>query len=184
MKIYTKTGDEGTTGLVGGKRISKSHLRLEAYGTFDELNSVIGCVRSGTPLGNYDSLLEAFQNDLFNAGSRLACTDEKILAKLPELRPAAITDMESAIDAMTTKLPPLKNFILPGGTSGAALLHLARTVCRRAERLVVRLKDSGEAVDDISIQYLNRMSDCLFVLARYVNFEGGVEDVLWKPNKS
>lgn len=183
MKIYTKTGDEGSTGLVGGGRVSKADLRLDAYGTIDELNSVIGCARALKPKKDIDDLLEVFQNDLFDAGSRLACKDEKMLAKLPVLKNSSIEKMEKSIDLMTAEMPALKNFILPGGHVASAQLHLARTVCRRAERLVVRLKESGESVDPLVIIYLNRLSDCLFTLARYVNHSNGVEDVPWKPSK-
>jgi len=188
MKIYTKTGDEGSTSLVGGKRISKSHLRLEAYGTVDELNSAIGCARASSELTGkkaefIDTLLENFQNELFNAGSRLACVDDRMLEKLPKIPMESIERMEKSIDQMTDELPPLKNFILPGGSEKAAHLHLARTVCRRAERLVVKLIDEGESVDPLSIKYLNRLSDCLFVLARYANHIAGVKDVVWKKQQ-
>ncbi len=180
MKIYTKTGDEGGTALVGGKRTSKSNPRLEAYGTIDELNSVIGCARAVLKNKEVDAVLENFQNELFNAGSRLACVDEKLSAKLPEIKAESVTAMEVAIDKMVAQMPELKNFILPGGHVASAHLHLARTVCRRAERQVVRLKESGESVDLQAIVYLNRMSDCLFTLARFVNYTEGVQDIPWK----
>ncbi len=184
MKIYTKTGDEGSTSLVGGRRISKSHLRLECYGTVDELNSVIGCARSLKPTKEVDDLLENFQNELFNAGSRLACTEAKLLETLPQVAATSIEQMEKSMDKWTAVLPALRNFILPGGHPIAAQLHLARTVCRRAERLIVRLKEDGESVDALSIKYFNRLSDTLFVLARYVNHLNKVEDVLWSSKKS
>lgn len=179
MKIYTKTGDEGSTSLVGGRRISKSHLRLECYGTVDELNSVIGCARSLKPPKEADEILEVFQNDLFNAGSRLACTEPKMLETLPQVATPSIEKMEKFMDQWTAAMPALKNFILPGGDPVAAHLHLARTVCRRAERLIVRLKEEGEAVDPLAIKYFNRLSDTLFVLARYVNHLNKVQDVVW-----
>jgi cob(I)alamin adenosyltransferase len=182
MKIYTKTGDKGDTGLVGGERVSKSHVRLEVYGTIDELNSVIGFVRSLNPDKSVHEVLQVVQNDLFDLGSHFACADEKMLAKLPPIKQSSIDLMESAIDRMTLQLEPLKNFILPGGHGAAAQLHLARTVCRRAERAAVRLKETGELVDGLAIIYLNRLSDCLFVLARFVNHTQGIPDTIWKPN--
>ncbi len=186
-KIYTKTGDTGETGLVGGRRVSKGDIRLECYGTVDELNSIIGVARAG--LGNskldqdykteLDTTLYILQNELFNLGSRLACADEKLLEKLPAIEETAIARMEADIDQITKVVPPLKNFILPGGALTAAHLQWARTVCRRAERATVKLSKS-DPIEPILVKYLNRLSDYLFVLSRDVNYAAGVEEIIWK----
>jgi len=183
-KIYTKTGDKGTTGLVGGKRVSKNSPRLEAYGTVDELNCLIGLTRSifheDALLDNVDSQLEKIQNELFDLGSRLACDEEKTLAMLPEISENQVRFLEKSIDEMTALLKPLKNFILPGGDRRASVLHLARTVCRRAERQTLKMEKPPE---EILVVYLNRLSDYLFVAARYVNHIAGKEESIWSPRK-
>jgi cob(I)alamin adenosyltransferase len=178
-KIYTKTGDKGQTGLVGGKRVSKNDPRLEAYGTVDELNSCIGLAISLLPKGKASeiaSLLKKIQNELFNLGSRLACDDAEMLKQLPAIDDSQITAMEKMMDVWEGKLAPLKNFILPGGSQASAALHMARTVCRRAERRTLAV--SG--VEPKLIVYLNRLSDFLFTMARQVNAELGEKDIPWE----
>jgi cob(I)alamin adenosyltransferase len=180
MKLYTKTGDDGTTGLFGGGRVKKASGRVEAYGTVDELNAVIGVARAGKLEAVTDSVLGAVQIDLFTLGAELACVPGKEAKMSMKLLEAADAErLEKAIDAAEEGLPPLKTFILPGGSTQAAALHFARTVCRRAERAVLALDDvpaRGEIV-----VYLNRLSDLLFVLARKANATLGVEDVPWAP---
>ncbi len=181
MKIYTKTGDQGDTGLFGGARVSKASARVETYGTLDELNAALGvCRASGLP-ADIDALLAGVQSELFTLGAELATApgkeDKLNIATLDE---AAVESLERAIDASEEGLSPLKNFVLPGGTAGAAGLHLARTVCRRAERALVDLA-SREPVRGVTVVYLNRLSDLLFSLARGVNHRAGVPDVPWVP---
>jgi len=183
-RIYTKTGDRGETSLVGGSRVSKTEPRLVAYGTLDELNSLLGVVRSHLnvlPAGESTGLeahLQNVQNNLFNMGSHLACEDEKILIKLPGLSADALTVLESDMDQWEAELPPLREFILPGGSVVAAHAHVARTVCRRAEREVLRLH-AVSPVEAEHLIYLNRLSDWLFLLARKFNHLLGVKDVTW-----
>ena len=181
MKIYTKTGDKGDTGLFGGGRVPKDDPRVAAYGDVDELNSTIGVARAALPGADFDSLLEQIQRDLFAIGGHLATPDpEKVRAALAkaELGDDRVRAMEAAIDASETELPPLRAFVLPGGTPGAAALHVARTVCRRAERSVVGLARNAE-VPTLFIVYLNRLSDLLFTLARLANHREGRHDVTW-----
>jgi len=172
-KIYTRTGDDGTTGLGDGSRINKDSLRVEAMGDVDELNSVIGLMMTETVPASLTSILTQIQHDLFNVGGEICIPNYVILKQ------ARIDDLENAIDQLNSQLSPLKEFILPGGTKVAAYCHLARTVCRRAERKLVELH-RNEKVTDISLQYLNRLSDLLFVMCRIINKEAGVSDVLWK----
>ncbi|MEO8216293.1 MAG: cob(I)yrinic acid a,c-diamide adenosyltransferase [Acidobacteriota bacterium] len=175
MKIYTRGGDDGETSLLGGDRVPKSDPRIEAYGTVDELNSFIGVVRASWPDSELDGEFRAIQNDLFDLGAQLAAPGHgERFPGVPEQRSAGL---ESAIDRMESHLHPLKNFILPGGAPAAAHLHVARTVCRRAERRVVSLQSETENANQIV--YLNRLSDYLFVAARYANFQAGVPDVTW-----
>ncbi len=181
MKIYTKTGDTGETGLFGGGRVSKAHSRVAAYGDVDELNSAIGVVRATPPEDLFDAELEAVQRDLFVVGGHLATPDPERVREA--LARAAIREgwelkFERAIDAADLELPPLKAFILPGGSPKAAALHLARTVCRRAERSVVALAREA-AVPAEFLVYLNRLSDYLFTLARLANHRAGRADVTW-----
>ncbi|MES2125003.1 MAG: cob(I)yrinic acid a,c-diamide adenosyltransferase [Gemmatimonadota bacterium] len=181
FKIYTRTGDAGDTGLFGGGRVPKSHPRVAAYGDVDELNSVLGMVRATAPADFYDPLLEAIQRDLFSIGGHLATPDPgKVRAALEKasLAPERVAEFERVMDAADSELAPLKAFILPGGTPKAAALHLARTVCRRAERKVVELAATDE-VPALFITYINRLSDLLFTLARVANHRAGVEDVTW-----
>jgi cob(I)alamin adenosyltransferase len=188
-KVYTRVGDKGQTSLIGGTRVSKGHLRLDAYGTVDELNSVIGMIVcelavevSGEEKTAITGLLAHIQAELFDVGSRLACEDEKLLEKLPSVDEARIVELERAMDAYSENLKPLRNFILPGGSRAAAHAHLARTVCRRAERLSVQLSETA-SVEPIVIRYLNRLSDYFFVLARHFNRLGGINEPIWQPRK-
>jgi cob(I)alamin adenosyltransferase len=183
-RIYTRTGDDGTTGLVRGPRRGKDDLRVEAYGTVDETNSMIGLARlNSTSMPKLDSLLARVQNDLFDLGSDLATPGEDVDPKQPSLRITAAQTLwiEQEIDHFNDGLAPLTSFVLPGGTPLSAVLHMARTVARRAERLVVALARQ-EAVNPEAVRYLNRLSDLLFVLARVAN-ANGEHDVLWKPGR-
>ncbi len=174
MKIYTRTGDAGETSLFGGARVSKSDPRIDAYGTVDELNAFIGAARATSPASSIDSQLATVQSDLFDVGAQLASPGSSRFTGVDASR---ITALENAIDEMERELAPLTSFILPGGSPAAAQLHVARTVCRRAERLVVALGDESTAA---TITYLNRLSDYLFVAARFANHRGGVSDVIWQ----
>ncbi|MDX1964195.1 MAG: cob(I)yrinic acid a,c-diamide adenosyltransferase [Pirellulales bacterium] len=178
MKIYTKTGDEGETGLFGGGRVRKDHARIEAYGTVDELNAGLGVIRAEQLPTEIERLLHRIQNELFDLGAELATPQPGILPH--RINAEAISALERVIDQFEQELPPLKNFILPAGGRGAALMHVSRTVCRRAERCVVRLQDVTEqpVAPEIMI-YLNRLSDLLFVLARVLNARGGQGDDPW-----
>ncbi|MDH5283612.1 MAG: cob(I)yrinic acid a,c-diamide adenosyltransferase [Gemmatimonadota bacterium] len=181
MRIYTRTGDAGETGLFGGGRVPKDHARVQSYGDVDELNSAIGLVRATEPGDVSDALLESIQRDLFAIGGHLATPDpERVRHALEKasLSDGRITVLERAIDAAEDQMPPLTAFVLPAGTPKAASLHLARTVCRRAERSVVHLSHEAE-VPELFITYLNRLSDLLFTLARLANFQAGVGDVTW-----
>lgn len=183
MKIYTKTGDSGETGLFGGPRVPKDHARIEAYGTVDELNTVLGLVRCESLPPEIDSLLAQVQNELFNVGAELATPDPQARGT-HFIGDAQVSELEKAIDRFEANLPILKTFILPGGSRGAAWLHLARTVCRRAERRVVTLmSDQQQAISGTILVYLNRLADLLFVLARAVNAAAGQADVKWQKNE-
>jgi cob(I)alamin adenosyltransferase len=177
MKIYTKTGDTGETGLWGGQRVPKDTARVQAYGTVDECNAAIGVARAGGAEPGLDAILERIQNQLFVVGSDLATPGEA--ANIPRIGTEEIAFLEQTIDALELELAPLRQFILPGGTPAAAQLHLARTICRRAERWVVGLARQDSAVSAHVGIYLNRLSDCLFVLARAANARAGVADVPW-----
>jgi cob(I)alamin adenosyltransferase len=182
MKIYTKTGDDGTTGLIGGERVRKSDRRIECYGTVDELNASIGwaAVVAGDPLLH---ALHQVQNDLFVIGSHLATPAEgSFNAMLPPLDDAIVHRLEMQIDAAESALAPLREFILPGGSEGAARLHISRTICRRAERLLVNFS-MDRPVPTIILTYLNRLSDWLFVQARAANKKAGIADVPWVKTK-
>ena len=181
MKIYTKTGDAGTTGLFGGQRVSKDDLRVEAYGDIDELNAVLGMVRSVEMMPRIDEVLVPIQRDLFALGALLATPDrEKMAQHLEKARidEGRIAQLEHAIDDGEQELEPLRAFILPGGTPKSAALHVARTVCRRAERHVVRLQRDVE-LPALTVIYLNRLSDLLFTLARLANRRAGAGEVTW-----
>ncbi len=177
MKIYTKTGDDGTTGLFGGARVPKASRRVEAYGTVDELNAVIGWVRSVAPKER--PILKAIQNCLFTLGSEIACVAGKEQnLKIELITEKNVESLESEVDANEAVLEPLREFILPGGGQEAAAIHVARTVCRRAERAVLAVDDPP--VRPVVVHYLNRLSDFLFVLARRANHDAGVADVPWQ----
>jgi cob(I)alamin adenosyltransferase len=182
MKIYTKTGDAGDTGLFGGRRVTKDDARVEAYGAVDELNAALGVARARGADADLDALLGAIQDQLFTLGAALATPPAaaKARAALPPVEPAWIAALEAAIDRLDGELPPLRQFILPGGTPLAADLHLARAVCRRAERRVVSLHHH-EPVEAEVLAYLNRLSDFLFVAARAANRRAGVQETLWEP---
>ncbi|MES2765194.1 MAG: cob(I)yrinic acid a,c-diamide adenosyltransferase [Bacteroidota bacterium] len=183
MKIYTKTGDDGTTGLFGGTRLPKFALRIEAYGTVDELNAVLGIALTHEMPERLATVLKEISSLLFTVGADLA-TPLHPAPKyhIPRVEPQHIEMLEALIDEYTDELPALKNFILPGGTQAAAHLHLARTVCRRAERIAVHLA-SEEDIGETVIKFLNRLSDYLFTAARLTNKLAGVEDVAWEPSK-
>ena len=179
FKIYTKTGDQGQTSLFGGRRVSKGHLRIDSYGTVDELNSYVGLVRDQLSEDTIRAVLKKIQDRLFTIGANLAADPEKDLPK-PDLLASDIELLEAEMDRMDETLPELRNFILPGGHPTVSFCHVARCVCRRAERLVVVLADE-EPVDPIVIQYLNRLSDYLFILSRRIAADLGAEEVTWKP---
>jgi cob(I)alamin adenosyltransferase len=181
MKIYTRTGDSGDTGLFGGGRVPKDDPRVEAYGDVDELNAVLGMARSAEPMPRIDEVLVTIQRDLFSIGALLATPDtDKMQNHLTKARIGddRISELEHAIDAGDQELEPLKAFILPGGTQKAAALHVARTVCRRAERRVISLQRDVE-IPQIVVVYLNRLSDLLFTLARVANARAGAGEVTW-----
>lgn len=183
MKIYTKAGDAGETGLFGGARVRKDDARVEAYGAVDELNGALGAARAALPAGaELDALLAQLQSELFDLGAELATPPERLDSKLGARVPLAtderVAALEGEIDRMEETLPPLKTFILPGGTAAAAALHVARAVCRRAERRTVALA-RVDTVRPEALRYLNRLSDLLFVMARYANQQSGVSDVPW-----
>ncbi len=181
-KIYTKTGDDGTTGLFGGRRVAKDSHRIQSYGTVDELNSVVGLARAHGMGAEHDALLAMVQEQLFVLGADLATPiGSGKNFPLPRVTPEDIECLERAIDQLEETLPALKNFILPGGTAAGAALHLARTVCRRGERLVVMLMHEEPEVGTLPVMYLNRLSDMLFVLARAVNHAAGVPEHPWMP---
>lgn len=180
MKIYTKTGDKGTTALFGGKRVSKADLRIDTYGTVDELNAYIGLVRDQAVNTNRKNILTEIQDRLFTIGSILATEPGNIKVKVPALSESDVIYLENEIDAMEEKLPPMKSFVLPGGHPSVSFCHVARTVCRRAERLVIAL-DAHEKADELIIKYLNRLSDYLFVLSRKMSAELNAEETPWKP---
>jgi cob(I)alamin adenosyltransferase len=180
MKIYTKTGDQGTTALFGGKRVSKADLRIETYGTVDELNSWVGVLRDQGVNDKRKDILIEIQDRLFTIGSILATEPGNTKVKIPVLTEGDIGLLEKEMDEMDTRLAPMKFFVLPGGHMSISYGHVARTVCRRAERLVIALHDQ-EPVDGLVIKYMNRLSDYLFVLCRMMTTELNVEETPWKP---
>ena len=179
MKIYTKTGDTGETGLYGGTRVLKDAMRVEACGTVDELNACVGFARSQIQDVKIDAILHRIQNELFDIGADLATLDTHSKAANLRIPPTLTPELEKEIDRFEDQLPPLKNFILPGGSAGGAAIHFARTVCRRAERCVVTLA-KAEAVNPEVLVYLNRLSDLLFVLARLINHRLDEPEPLWE----
>lgn len=195
FKIYTKTGDKGETSLFGGARVSKSHIRVESYGTVDELNSYIGLLSDllnsdgadghlSEKRVHFNNILKEIQDRLFTIGSMLASDPHKNMTT-PDLLPSDIALLENEIDIMEADLPPLKNFILPGGHSTVSFCNIARTVCRRAERLVIALdlieREEGRTIEPLVVQYLNRLSDYLFVLGRKIAQDLGAEEITWTP---
>jgi cob(I)alamin adenosyltransferase len=179
FKIYTKTGDKGMTSLIGGTKVSKSHLRIEAYGTVDELNSYIGLCRDLLEDDNSRDILREIQDRLFTIGSSLACDPEKEpKMKIPDLKEEDVLLLEKEMDKMNESIPVMKSFILPGGHVTVSQLHIARCVCRRAERTCVRMEEEADA---LVLKYINRLSDYLFVLARYSGWQLKAEEVPWKP---
>ncbi len=189
MKVYTKTGDGGTTALFGGTRVPKDHIRIESYGTVDELNSHIGLIRDQEMNSHYKTILIEIQDRLFTVGAILATPPEKEVMKNGELRlqklgiiESDITLLENEIDAMEDALPQMTHFVLPGGHTTVSYCHIARCVCRRAERLAVHL-NHNEPIDAYAIKYLNRLSDYLFVLARKLTFDLQAQEVKWIPRK-
>jgi cob(I)alamin adenosyltransferase len=178
-RVYTRTGDDGTTGLGGGQRVPKDSVRIETYGTVDELSSAIGVAIAFGLDARLAETLARVQNELFNVGSDLCILEEdKARMPVPVVEARHVEALERLMDALSAELPSLDNFILPGGSPGAAQLHVARTVCRRAERLAVALARE-EAVGPFVVKYLNRLSDALFVMARYENLKRGMSDILW-----
>jgi cob(I)alamin adenosyltransferase len=180
MKIYTKKGDQGSTGLIGGTRVSKGDVRIEAYGTIDELNSYIGLISTLEIDQRYMLQLQEIQDRLFTIGSHLAADPEKSKMQLPDLLEADVQKLEHWMDIMDEALPALTAFILPGGHPNCAHAHVARCICRRAERMVVTL-DELEGVQELVLAYLNRLSDYLFVLARKINHDAGATEHTWTP---
>jgi cob(I)alamin adenosyltransferase len=181
-KIYTKTGDQGKTSLIGGTKVPKSHLRIEAYGTVDELNSFIGALNDQLSDGPSQKTLREVQDRLFTIGSSLACDpDKEAKMKLPDLKEEDVSFLEHEIDRMDGQLKPMKSFILPGGHPAVSAAHVARCVCRRAERNCVAMMEQGMFIDPLVIRYLNRLSDHLFVMARYTAFLLGADEIEWRP---
>jgi cob(I)alamin adenosyltransferase len=182
VKIYTRTGDQGLTSLIGGTRVPKSSLRIEAYGTVDELNSWIGLVRDQEVNQPFRALLKHVQDRLFTIGATLASDPERSRMQLPDLLDSDVTELEEEMDRLNEGLPELRHFILPGGHPAVSQAHVTRCVCRRAERLAIALREES-FVPDLVIKYLNRLSDYLFVLARQMAKELGAEEVIWQPRQ-
>jgi cob(I)alamin adenosyltransferase len=185
QKIYTKTGDAGKTSLIGGTKVSKNNIRIETYGTIDELNSYIGLVSDHCYDDHSKNILKEIQDRLFTIGSSLACDpDKEQKLKIPDLKETDVALLEKEIDAMNEKLPGMKHFILPGGHIAVSTIHIARCVCRRAERRCVNMQEQNLFVEPLVIKYLNRLSDYLFVLARYIGHLLQVTEIAWKPRIS
>ena len=180
-KIYTRRGDDGSTGLFGGPRVRKDDLRVAAYGDVDELNSALGVAREELPEGDLRAFVDALQSELFTLGAELATPDAAVAPKeVPRITDALVLRLEQEIDRLTAQLPEMKSFILPGGSRAGAALHFCRTVCRRAERNAVSLAE-GATVSPQALSYLNRLSDLLFVMARAANLRAGGLEIPWKP---
>lgn len=182
MKIYTKKGDDGSTGILGGTRLSKHHLRIESYGTIDELNSFIGVLRDGFSNEELKKELIKIQEELFTIGSQLASDPVKNKMVLPMISNQEVVYLEQRMDEMDAKLPEMKNFVLPGGHPSVSAAHVCRCVCRRAERHCVALKEV-DFVNELILQYLNRLSDYFFTLSRQLTMELGAEEIPWKPRQ-
>jgi cob(I)alamin adenosyltransferase len=182
LKIYTKTGDKGTTSLIGGTKVAKSHVRIETYGTVDELNSWVGVVMDHVDDSVTKETLREIQDRLFTVGSSLACDPEKEpLLRIPDLHESDVEFLEKEIDRMNEILEPMRAFILPGGAASVSFAHVARCVCRRAERLCVGMQQDEMEIEHLVIKYLNRLSDYLFVVARYAGHLQNIEEIKWKP---
>ena len=185
MKNYTKTGDKGSTSLIGGTKVSKSHMRIEAYGTVDELNSYVGLCRDLLDNEEMRAELQEIQDRLFTIGSSLACDPNKEpLLKIPDLKESDLQFLEQSIDKMNEVLPVMKSFILPGGHPTVSHFHVARCICRRAERACVRLQAENQEIEPLIIKYLNRLSDYLFVVARFCGHNLNVAEIPWKARVS
>ncbi len=180
FKVYTKTGDKGQTSLIGGTRVPKHHIRIESYGTVDELNSYIGLIRDQEINSEIKTVLIEIQDRLFTIGSSLASDPEKSKMKIPDLREEDVLFLEKEIDKMDETLPEMKSFVLPGGHTTVSFCHIARCVCRRAERLTIQLSETS-FVDELVIKYLNRLSDYLFVLSRKLTQDLNAKEIPWKP---
>jgi cob(I)alamin adenosyltransferase len=182
FKIYTKTGDKGSTSLIGGTKVAKSHLRIESYGNLDELNSYVGLVIDLIADQASKDMLREVQDRLFTIGSSLACDPEKDTGmQIPDLHEEDVTRLEKEIDRMNEVLPEMRSFILPGGSPSISTIHIARCICRRTERGCVRLQEENMFVEPLVIQYLNRLSDYLFVLSRFIGMQQGVAEIAWRP---
>lgn len=182
MKIYTKKGDQGTTGILGGTRLPKHHLRIDSYGTVDELNSFVGALRDSVG-DNFHEELIRIQEELFTIGSNLAADPEKNKMELPMISEEDVSVLENSMDEMDKPLPEMRSFVLPGGHPAVSNAHVCRTVCRRAERACSALSEN-ENVDPLILRYLNRLSDYFFVLSRKLTYDLGVEEVPWRPRSS
>ena len=185
-KVYTKTGDKGTTALIGGARVAKDSLRIEAYGTVDELNAALGLVRTALERSNARRLLPIvarIQNELFNLGAELATPDAKRRARQPAMAPRHVVRLEQEIDELNASLPELRSFVLPGGGEASSTFHLARTICRRAERRVITL-GRKQSLGGLPVKYLNRLSDALFVFGRFAAQQDGQAEPLWEPQNT
>ncbi len=181
FKIYTKTGDKGSTSLIGGVRVPKSHIRIESYGTVDELNSYLGMVNDFAANPKISEWLREIQDRLFTVGAVLATNpDKEVKMKLPDVHDTDVQWLEQRIDEMNDVLPEMRSFIIPGGNIAASTAHVARCVCRRAERICVAMQEQEEVIPELIVQYLNRLSDFLFVLARYLGHINNVEDLPWR----
>lgn len=182
FKVYTKTGDKGSTGLIGGTRVPKDHIRIDAYGTVDELNSILGVVTDSLGSTAINAWILEIQDRLFTVGSTLATDPDKdTKMKLPDLHESDVEWLEKRIDEMDEVLPSMKSFILPGGHIAASHAHVARCVCRRAERICVHMQNNEEFVPEVVLKYLNRLSDFLFVLSRYIVFQNKGQEIPWRP---
>ena len=181
FKIYTKTGDKGSTSLIGGVRVPKNHIRIESYGTVDELNSYLGMVNDMTQDVLINDWIREIQDRLFTVGSVLATNpDKEVKMELPDVHDADVIWLEQKIDEMNEELPEMRSFILPGGHLASSTCHVARCICRRAERICVGMQEQDEVIPELIIRYLNRLSDFLFVLARFIAHKNGVEDLPWR----
>jgi cob(I)alamin adenosyltransferase len=187
-RVYTRAGDQGDTSLVGGERVSKASARVECYGAVDEVNAVLGltrtALRGSAAAPTLLPILGRIQNELFNLGAELATPDAERRARSPRIEARHVTALEEEIDQLNTDLPDLRSFVLPGGGWSSSYLHLARTICRRAERLVVAIAASGEDIGDQAVAYLNRLSDALFVFGRWAALVEGESEPLWEPEKT